>query len=323
MKRYILYFIIIFTFANTLYAEIVNGIACKVGNDLITINEFNTAYDKAKKRATLLGEEVPLKRDVMNDLIDEILIKKEADKKGIVVNEDELERIIEDIKKQNNLSDDEFMSELKKEMLTIQELKEKYRMDILKARLINQMIADKAGTISDEEIENFYSNPANKRLFIVPGIVTISEIVISVPEDASYKEALDIKSRAVEIYERAKGGERFQDLVIAYSTSPDKEENMGDRGSFTRDQLNTFLSPDDVNLIFSLDKGDVTPPIRFKDGYHIFKIEDKTERKLLTLEEAYENIKSYIFKLKGDDLFKSWILEKREATKIQFMIEMG
>ena len=84
-----------------------------------------------------------------------------------------------------------------------------------------------------------------------------------------------------------------------------------------------MMTPDSAELIFSLDSGDITPPIRLKDGYRIFRIEEKIEEKVLTLDDAYESIRSFLLKLKGDELFKTWIIELKEATNIQYMIEMG
>jgi len=302
-------------------AEIVNGIAAKVGTDIITIHEFNRTYEQMKKNALMRGSRVSTKKEVMNQLIDNLLIQKEAEKRGIIVTEEELNKVIENIKKQRNLNDEEFESELKRENITLKELKDQYRRDFLKTRLINQMASSRVYEIGEDEIKNFYEDPANKRLFIIPSMVKLSELFIQVPADASYQEALDFKNRAHTIYEEIRNGGNFEELVKTYSEAPNKDDE-GYLGSFTQEQMLTFVKPADVSFIFSLDRGDITTPIRLQDGYYIFKIRDKDEKKLLTLEEARENIKSYLLRMKGDDLFQSWLLKKRDLTKIHFVLSM-
>ncbi|UCB46785.1 MAG: SurA N-terminal domain-containing protein [Spirochaetota bacterium] len=325
MKRYLLFFVLItvFSLIPVAYAEIVNGIACKVGYDIITIHEFNKAYELAKNQAAIFGIEKPLKKDVMNALVEDILIEREAERKGVIVTEDELDSIINNIKVQNKLSDEEFDRELEKEGINVEQLRHKYRIDILRSRLVNQMISVRGYLVEDEEIKKFYDDPKNRRMISVQGIVNLSEIFIEVSNDVTYKEAMEIKADATRIYESAIGGEDFKELVTEFSMSANKEQTGGYIGSFTKAQLLGMMTPDNVELLFSLDSGDITPPIRVKDGYRIFRIDKKIEEKVLTLEDAYESIRSYLLKLKGDDLFKTWIIELKEATNIEYMIDMG
>lgn len=322
MKKVIILFLFIFLTLTPVYAEIVNGIACKVGDSIITINEFETAYESEKSRAAFFGEGTPDKSSVMDMLINDLLVKMEAEKKGIVITEEELDEIIENIRKQNNLSMEEFQRELKRENITLDELKEDYKKDILKMRLISQMASQRINSITEEEIKRFYEDPVNKKLFTIPALVKISQIYIPVPADLSYKEAKDIKTHAMEIYEQASGGADFQELVMLYSRAPNKEEKAGTLGSFTRAQLLSTMNPQDVDLIFSLQKGDVASPIMIKDGYYIFKIDDKNEEKLLSFKEAYENIKSFLLKETGDEIFEEWIFNRQQIVTVHYMIPM-
>ena len=239
------------------------------------------------------------------------------------VSEDELDSIIENIKKQNNLNDEQFLLELKKENLTVEMLRDRYKFEIITSRLINQLIAERGIQIPDEEIEKFYEDPKNQRLLLLPGIVKLWEIFIPGKDEMTFKESMDLKKTAVDLYEKAKTGEDFNALIAEYAGPDDSKITGGYKGSFTRDQLLTTMAPDAVDTIFSLDGGDYAPPIRFKDGYRVFRVEERTESKKLTLKESYENIRSYILKLKGDEIFKKWLIDVKEATTIQYMIDMG
>ncbi len=303
------------------FAEVIDGIAAKVDTDIITIHELNSAYEQARRAALMMGSEIPSKKEVMNSLIDNLLIKKEAESRGIIVTEEELEKIIENIKKQGDLSDEKFQEQLKREGLTYEQLKNQYRMELLKNRLINQMASSSIHTIDEQEIENFYNNPANRSLLSIPPLVKLSEIFLPLAPDASYQEAVEAKKQANDIYDALKKGESFEQLVIKYSQAPNKDSE-GYLGSYTKEQLSVFLKPEDVNFIFSLDSGDVTPPIRLHDGYYLFKIREKSEGGMMDFKDARENIKSFLIRKKGEDLFQSWLRKVRQSTKIQYVISM-
>lgn len=313
---------LIFILLSGAWAEIVNGIACKVGYYIITTNEFNRAYERMKNQAVLMGAPEPGKKEVMNRLIDNLLIMGEAEKRGIIVTKNELDKIVTDVKKQQDITDEEFAKELERENITLRELKEQYRTDILRTRLINYIISNEVKRLTEKELREFYENPENRRLFTIPASVELAQIYIPVAEDLPYQEALAFKKRVVDVYEEASKASNFEELVLKYSMAASKEKNRGYLGSFTRDQLLSFMRPEQVDLLFSLSSGEIAPPIRFQEGYYIFKVVKKSEKKQLSFEQAYENVKSYFLKQKGERAFNTWLLGAREAAKIQYVLEM-
>ena len=300
--------------------EIVNGIAAKVGSAVVTINEFNKAYDKERKQALLLDTEIPSKKTVMDELVDNTLVRLEGERRGIIVTEDEVNAIINDVKKQNNFDDAQMNEQLALEGLTLKELKAQYTRELMKARLINVMSMEKNIDISEDAVRSFYDDPANRERLSIPGTgsVRLSRIFIQVPASATYREALDIKNKVESVFEQAKKGEDFQSLVQKHSSTPDK----ADMGTFTHEQLLAILSVETVTEIFSLGEGDVLPPMRSKDGYLLIKVEEKIPEKMLSYEEARENIRGYLFKQRGDEQYAAWIKEKRQTTRIEYMIAM-
>jgi len=304
------------------YGKIVDGIACKVGGSIITIHEFEENYAREQRNARLLGNKPPDKLEVMNALIDNELIRMSATDKGIVVTEDELDSVIEDVMRQNNLTREEFLAELERENIALEDLRDSYELDIIRVRLVNNLTSASTNLVTDEDVVRFYQDPENRAFFQRPGFVNLSQLFISVPEDVSYKEAVDIKQRVLDLYERARTGEDFANLVLEYSESPNKEESLGSIGSFTRTQLQKIVSQENVDTIFSLDEGDVVPPIRFKDGYYIMRIDEKTEDTYLSLEESYDSIRNYLMRLKGKELLDDLLVSMRKTVKVKIMIDM-
>jgi parvulin-like peptidyl-prolyl isomerase len=109
---------------------------------------------------------------------------------------------------------------------------------------------------------------------------------------------------------------------MQYSGAASKDINRGNLGSFTEEQLLSFMNTQDVQLIFSLTPGDVTTPIRMQDGYYIFRVNAKTESKQLSYEESRERIISYLMKLQGEQRLLKWLEKERAVTRIQIVMDM-
>ncbi|KPJ87844.1 MAG: hypothetical protein AMS17_07360 [Spirochaetes bacterium DG_61] len=322
MRKLLLIAIPALLFVIPISAAIVNGIACKVGDAVITIHEFNTAYEREKTQALLLGIQVPIKKNVMETLVTELIIKKEAEEKGIVVTGDELEVLVAEVMKQNQMTREEFTEQLKKEKMSIEDLEDMIKIDLLKNRLISQMISERKNLVSDGEIRSFYDDPANKRYFTSPVSLKLSQIFIGVPENASYKELMEIKKLASEISERAQKGESFADLAELYSEQNVNIENRGSLGSFTARQLTEIMQEEQVLTVFSLSSQQVSPPLWLSEGYAIIRVDQRSEEKVLTFDEARGNIKSFLLRKKGEELFRDWLVTRRNALRVHYMIDM-
>jgi parvulin-like peptidyl-prolyl isomerase len=127
---------------------------------------------------------------------------------------------------------------------------------------------------------------------------------------------------AGQVAAEAAAGADFEELVMKYSAAASKEQNRGNLGSFTQEQLLSFMNPQDVALLFSLDPGEVSSPIRMQDGYYIFKVNAKSESNQLTYEESRERIRSFLLKMRGEERLREWLEEERATTRIQIVVNM-
>src|SRR4030095_1849 len=74
------------------------------------------------------------------------------------------------------------------------------------------------------------------------------------------------------IAELKKGGD-FAELAKTKSKDPGSADG-GDLGYFTKDQM----VPEFSEVAFKLDKGALSDPVKSQFGWHIIKVEDKSER---------------------------------------------
>ncbi len=136
--------------------------------------------------------------------------------------------------------------------------------------------------------------------FIIPERVRLFEIVVS-----SQKAAEDI-------LRRLSMGESFETLAMRESITESREKG-GDLGWIDVRKLEPEIS----SLVTRINTGDILAnPIRSEVGYHIIKLGARTQRRMLTLEEATPSIKNMLVFQEKKKMVDSLITEMREKSKI-------
>jgi len=113
-----------------------------------------------------------------------------------------------------------------------------------------------------------------------------SHILIQVPEDATPDQVAEAKAKAEKADERVRNGEDFAKVAKEMSDDPGSAASGGDLGWLEKGQM-----PDAFEqALFSLDKGQVSDPVRTGYGFHVIKLRDIQEPKGKTFEEARDQV---------------------------------
>src|SRR5256884_158322 len=115
----------------------------------------------------------------------------------------------------------------------------------------------------DQFLEKQAKTPSERKEY------NVSHILIAVAQEASPAQLEQAAKRAADVYQRAKGGEDFAKLAVAYSNSQTALEG-GALGWRKGGELPTFLS----DVISALKPGEVSEPLRTPTGYHIIRLND-------------------------------------------------
>ncbi len=141
--------------------------------------------------------------------------------------------------------------------------------------------------ITDDEIIAYYED--NLESFQVKKQVKVSDIFLRVESDASEDVEQAIKERALEIEKKAQEGTDFAVLVKEYSEAPPPEEG-DDLGWFSPGQLDAALE----EAAFKMKVGEISEPIKTRDGYHIIKVEAIKKARTKDLAEVRAQIKDVL-----------------------------
>ncbi|MBO6537284.1 MAG: peptidylprolyl isomerase [Balneolaceae bacterium] len=100
------------------------------------------------------------------------------------------------------------------------------------------------------------------------------------------------KEEADRLYERLLAGESFEALAEEVFTNPYLANNGGDIGEFTVDEMDIAFE----NAAFALNVGDVSAPVKTRQGYSIIKLTDRYSTPILT-EFQYQSQKNNLMSL--------------------------
>jgi len=154
---------------------------------------------------------------------------------------------------------------------------ENMRKRILSNAYFTKYIRNK--TRADEEaIKKYYEE--HKSEYRIPPKVKIRHILVS------------SKNKAEEIKSKLEKGADFKELAKSESIHEPTKSNGGYIGWVTENGNVPYLGnvPEITDVIFKLEKDDITGPIKTIKGYHIIKIEDKKSEEYRDIEQVKNQI---------------------------------
>jgi parvulin-like peptidyl-prolyl isomerase len=277
--------------------EVIEQVLVRINGDILTTSEFEQRQVNALRTRPELANVNPaspeLQRAVAEltpqlvlDAVDELLMVQRGRELGFVLGDEQFNRIVQQIKTDNNLTDEaRFEEALKAEGLTMADLRRNLERQMFVSQVQQQEILQKI-SINDEEARAYYDS--HKSEFTTPAQVTLREILIEVPvTDRGVNAAQDdeAKEEAGSIRNRLLGGEPFARLAAEVSDSGSKA-NGGLIGPISVQELAPALQ----ETIAKLQVGDIAEPIRVQRGYQILKLEERVDGRTKTFEEARNDI---------------------------------
>lgn len=317
-KRFVLIMCSVMLLCVPVGAEVVDKIIAVVNDEIITLGEFNTAFEpylkniednyKGKDKEALINQS---KEAFLKRLVDNLLIEQEAKKAGksIVIKDEEVMDVIKDMiaKKKSNMED--FKKNLAREGTSLESLKKDIRSQMMRIRLLRREIKSKV-MVSDEEIGEYYNK--NRQDYEGKEAVRLKQIFLAIPAKADKKTKAKIKEEAGQLRKRVLAGESFELLAVKYSQGP-RAAQGGDIGFIEK---GTIIAAVD-SVAFNLPMEQVSEVIESSIGFHIIKVVDKKGSGLKPIEAVREEIKTKIEDEKLGKKYEEWITSVRKKSFIE------
>lgn len=285
-----------------------DDIVAKVNEDVIKADEFEAAVSRAARQRFYHGkvEEkrvVELKREVLEELVMEKLLLKEAKKRNVKPDEAEVEAKIKVL--DERYKDAEQWAAQRNEVLP--EMRARMLANSQKAMLEQQV--RKVPAPNEAELKKFYD--ANKDLFTEPQRDRVSLILLKVDPSSTRDVWASAKDEADRIYKKLKGGAAFDELAKLHS-GDESAQRGGDMGYLHRG----MLAEEGQAAVDKLKVGEVTEPVELLQGYGLFKLLDRTEPKLRELEQVRERATDLYMRKKSDETWAAVTADLRKKAKI-------
>jgi peptidyl-prolyl cis-trans isomerase SurA len=256
--------------AGPLAAQRLDGIAAVVNDEVVLESDVEEQLVNFLAQAKLRPDSSAvdtLRRQILDQLIDDKLVVAEARHQGITVSDAEIKKQLDAAiasKKQELGGEEQYAEQLKKENLTEAKLREKYRGElerkILGSRLIDRLFPRKP-VPQAEAVAFFKAHP--DKFPKVPAQVRVAVIQIPPMPDS----IADLKGRnaALAARKRILAGEKFAKVAADVSEDPTSAHSGGDLGFFMQGTMEPAIEA----VAFQMKLGTLSDPVRTPYGWHI------------------------------------------------------
>ena len=314
-----------------LYGAVVNKAIAKVNDDVILQSDYDEAINPVisqiqKTYGEVMSQEdmdkkiAEVRKELLDQMIDQKLLLQEAKKKDIKVSKREVEDGMETVKgrfkrKDGKIvtaveADAEFNSELKKQNLTIAKFRDKLREDIMVNKLIEDGVVRKVTPPTADELKSYYEK--NRDKIDEPEKVSVRHILIRVEKNASTKEKSQALNKIKEVQQKLKKGEDFAKLAQQYSEDPGSRKTGGDMGFIVRGMMVKNFE----DTAFKTPVGEISDYFETEFGYHILKVDKKEAKQKRSFEEVKVNLEKYLLAEKRQEEYEKYIKNLRDKANI-------
>jgi len=295
--------------------KVINALAAIVNNDLITFydvqREAQLMINEKQKTATIDDKmRSQINKTALDTLIDKTLFKQKIKELNIKVSDDEVRQSINDVKKQNNMTQEALVAALAAQGIPY---------DLYKAQLIEQLERLKLVSlevrsnihVSESEILAYYE--ANQIKYSEEDLFRARHIFFRTSETAPAEDIKRTMTSALLVLAEAKSGKDFIELAKKYSQDPAAQKDGGDMGSFKKGDMQSELE----NTISALKPGDISELVYTPLGLHIIKLEERSKGKLKPLDSVKNEIQETLYRKKSEERFTRWSSELRTKSSIE------
>jgi peptidyl-prolyl cis-trans isomerase SurA len=249
----------------------VDRIVAVVNDEVITQNDLNERVQLVVRQFQRQGGQLPpadaLSRQILERMINDLLQAQLAKENGIKVDDLTLDKTIERIAQENQLSLTAFRAALEKDGVRYPRFREDIRNEILLARLREREV-DNAIVVTDAEVDTELVRETKEASS--DSEYRLSHVLVLVQPQASETQIEQRRRRAVQALAELRRGANFAQVAATYSDAPDALQggNLGWRPS---GRLPTLF----LEALERMQTNDVSDILRSPNGFHIVKLLEK------------------------------------------------
>jgi parvulin-like peptidyl-prolyl isomerase len=291
-----------------------------VGDQTISKDQFDRLIDQAKRNYKANHQDFPdtgttqyiaLRKQAMQFLVQRAEFEQKAKDLGIKVTDSDVDNQLATIKSQyfgkagkcDSTCEKKFQDELKKQNLTIDQVRDDVRASVIQNKIYEKVTA--GVTVNDKDIEDYYKK--NKQQYIQPASRDVRHILVK-------KKAL-----ADQIYDQVTHGGNFANLAKKYSTDPSSKDSGGKMTISKGRQV-----PEFDKVAFALKTHEIGKPVKTTYGWHVIQALTPVKKASTTkLSEVRTAIRQQLLQQKKQDEMRKWVDETAKSFKSKTAYQVG
>ncbi len=292
--------------------DVIERVIARVNSQIVTLSEFEARQLAAVQAARVPEAEIEafLRQNnakLLDEAMEELLLVDRAASLGMKLRSEYLDQVIEDIKKEQNItSEAEFLAQLKREGLSIEALRRNIERSVV-VRQVRTRDIDPKAQVSDADVRAEYERRKTTD-FTRKATVHLMEIVVKGDGASATASALA---------ERLKKGEDFEALAREHSTSASRAAG-GDLGRVEPADLNPALS----SAIADLRPGQVSAPVGVEGSYWILKVQERMADEVTAFDQVKERIQEEMSRARFEKVYGDYIADlKKNAVYTVYVRE--
>jgi peptidyl-prolyl cis-trans isomerase SurA len=285
---------------------LVDRVAAVVNEEVITLSEVRNAAAQAGS-----GDLDPVARDqlrerVLDGIISERLIAQKIREADIEVTDSDVERAIQDILRQNNITEVELNQALQARSMSMSQYRADLKGQLRRLKLVDMNVRSKV-SVSEKEIREEYDRrtrnaPRRER-------ITIRHLFFRADGEDDLPSA---QARAEAAFRRVTSeGEDFSQVAKEVSEGPTAAEG-GSLGEMSTESLLPSLA----EAVRSLQPGQVSEPIVTPNGIHVVRLDDRSYETTERYEAMAGAIREDLYNQEMEKQMQIWLEELKAGANI-------
>lgn len=250
-------------------AELLDRVVAVVNKDAIMHSDMEERVTQASQQLKGRGINLPprnvLERQVLDRMVNEQIQLQMAEQANLSIDDTQLNTTLRGIAKDNGMSLEAFADKLDKEGMSLAEVRQQVRRELLVQQVQQRLVASKV-RISDREIDRYLSQQD------VASDVQyhLAHLLIALPQEPTPEQVKTARAKAEALRQQIEQGTDFSQMAAAESAGS-QALSGGDLGWRAGGELPSVFA----DVVPDMQVGQISEPLRSASGYHLVKLIEK------------------------------------------------
>lgn len=258
------------------------------------------------------GQGIPFD-EALEMMIDQMLAFAWARDNKVYVSNEEVEDIINSLRKSNNLTEEQFEQALIGQGMTLERFRKRIHEQITASRAISIAISQRI-QLDEETLQDMYRQEYKPRQSY-----TLRHIFFKVDSDTDEAEKTRIFEEAENLLDDIRAGMPFEQAARERSDDTTTANRGGDLGTFSQGELLPELDA----VAIQLEPGDIDGPIETSAGYHIIQLTSRETIPPPPFEDVREGLVRKWMEEERMSEVEKWLTELREIYYVEIFPDDG